>query len=497
MSDQGRSSGPTSPERTAGEEPETDVPQASAGRRRMATMAADLLGRRTRWAAVVELLQLLSSTLAFLVLPGLLDPNDYGIMGGVTAVAVPALNFSNLGTHILLLRRAARGEDLRNAWHRALTLGTLGPGSAVIVLLALHSVLLPDVDLTIYALLVTGGIVAFWLSELVVYLPVGLGDLRNAAMVRLVAFGCRIAALAWFALYGRSELVNWAWANLISFVVAGVLGLVMVGRYYGVGPGFSSRALTDVRPGLPFSVNGASENLNDGADRFLLLRFDQQYDTGVYTLGGRAIQFAYVPIRMLLRAHDSELFAAGKHGVRSALKVSRRLAPSGMLLGFGAAAIFWIIAPSVPLVLGPKWEDVTDVIRLLSFLPAIRSMQYLVGNTLSASDRQWSRFMATIMAAALNIGLNLIYLPNGGWRTAVATTLVSELALLLLLVIVVWYWSVFGTDGAPDDDNDGEPTDGPVPAPEASRDRSAPTGSGDRGGDGVPADEVEVDRLGT
>jgi O-antigen/teichoic acid export membrane protein len=409
---------------------------------RLATMAADLLGRRTRWAAVVELLQLLSSTVAFLILPGLLDTTDYGIMGGVTAAAVPALNLSNMGSHILLLRRAARGEDLRWAWQRAITLGTIGPGVSVLVLISLHPVLLPQVDFTVYTLLVAGGVLAFWLSELVVYLPIGLGDLRNAAMLRFATFLLRVAALAWFAFFGGAELVNWAWANLISFGVAGLVGLVIVHRLYGVLPGLRRDAIADVRPGLPFSVNGASEKLVDAADRFLLLRFDHNYDAGIYTLGGRAIQFAYVPIRMLLRAHDSELYAAGNHGVRSALRVSVRLAPSGVLLGFGAAVAFWLAAPVVPWILGPEWQDATDVIRLLSFLPALRSMQYLVGNTLSASDRQWSRFGAAMSTAVLNLVLNLIFLPNGGWRTAVATTFVSEMALLVWLCLLVWYWAM-------------------------------------------------------
>ncbi len=406
---------------------------------RLATMAADLFGRRTRWAAVVELLQLLSATLAFLVLPGLLDTTAYGVMGGVLAAAVPALNLSKLGSHVLLLRRAARGEDLRWAWQRATTIGAIGPGLAALVLISLHPLLLPQVDRTVYALFVIGGVAVRWLSELVVFLPIGLGHLRNAAILRFITLLSRVGALTWFALFGGAELVNWAWANLIASAAAGLLGMAGIFRMYGVLPGFRRDSAADIRPGLPFSVNGASESLVDGSDRFLLLRFDHDDDAGLYTLGGRIIQFAYMPIRMLLRAHDSELFAAGKWGVRSAWRVSIRLAPSGVLLGFGAAAVFWLVAPVVPWILGPRWQDAPDVIRLLSFLPAVRSMQYLVGNTLSAADRQWFRFGATLATAVLNIVLNVIFLPDGGWRTAVATTLVSEIALLVFLGLLVWY----------------------------------------------------------
>jgi hypothetical protein len=36
----------------------------------------------------------------------------------------------------------------------------------------------------------------------------------------------------------------------------------------------------------------------------------------------------------------------------------------------------------------------------------------------------------------LNLGLNMIFLPNGTWRTAVYTTLVSEVFLTSVLIVV-------------------------------------------------------------
>ncbi|MFV0258759.1 MAG: hypothetical protein ACK5PP_09965, partial [Acidimicrobiales bacterium] len=47
---------------------------------------------------------------------------------------------------------------------------------------------------------------------------------------------------------------------------------------------------------------------------------------------------------------------------------------------------------------------------------------------------------ATAAAGAVNFGLNLVFLPNGGWRTAVVTTLVGEVFLTVSLTgLALWF----------------------------------------------------------
>ena len=402
-------------------------------------MTGDLFGNRTRWAAVSEALQLISSTVVILVVARFLDQESYGVMGGVAGLAMISLNLSNFGTHILLLRRAAQGESLTDAWARAVTLGFGSPLLMALVLIGLHPMLLPNVEPLIFALFVLAGLPLFWLSELVVYLPVGLGHMREAAAARFIVVSCRMVAVAWFALATDHGLASWAWANALSFLLSSVGGVIFVARTYGTRPWLHRGVIDDIRPGLPFSVNGMTENFNDLSDRTLLVRFHLEEDAGHYSLGGRAIQFAYMPLRMLLRAHDSEMFAAGKSGIGSAFRVSARLAPTALLLGAGTGLAFWVLAPLTPLLLGEQWAEAVSVIRWLSFLPGVRAIQYAVGNSLSAADRQWWRFGATASAALLNLVLNLILLPGGSWRTAAYTTFISEIFLMVALVAIVGY----------------------------------------------------------
>lgn len=396
---------------------------------------------RAGWSLAVELLQLASSTVVFLILVKFMEPATFGELGGLMAMTFPALAVATVGTHFLLLRRSAQGEDLHQAWHRALTVGMGGPVLAAAVMIGLQPLILPNVDPWAYALIFIGNLPFFWMNELAVYLGIGTGQMRRAAQVRGLLVGFRFLAVLWFAIWGGGSLVAWAGASMVSFIAGAIGALWYVNRVFGLRPRFDRRAGEDLSPGVPFSVNSVNEGMVDSSDRVLLVRFDHQVDAGLYSLGARIVQFGYLPLRILLRSYDADLFAAGKRGVRAALVVTRRMAAVGMAIAVAMTAGLVIFAPLVPLVAGSEYNDALAVIRLLALLPVVRMVQYLFGNVLSAADRQWWRTGATAVAMVTNLGLNIWLLPNGGWRTAVMTTFVAEVLLAVALMGAVGYWS--------------------------------------------------------
>ncbi len=403
----------------------------------LARKAADRAG----WALAVELLQLASSTVVFLILVKFMEPETFGELSGVMAMTFPALAVATVGTHFLLLRRSAQGENLHQAWNRAITVGMCGPVLAAAVMIGLQPLILPNIDPWAYALIFVGNLPFFWMNELAVYLGIGTGQMRRAAQVRGLLVGFRFLAVLWFAIWGGGSLVAWAAANMVSFIAGAIGALWFVNRVFGLRPRFDRRAGEDLSPGIPFSVNSVNEGMVDSSDRVLLLRFDHKVDAGLYSLGARIVQFGYLPLRMLLRSYDADLFGAGKHGVRAALVVTRRMAVTGMALSVAMTAGLVVFAPLVPLVAGEKYDDALDVIRWLALLPVVRMVQYLFGNVLSAADRQWWRTGATALAMVTNLGLNIWLLRDGGWRTAVLTTFVAEVLLALALIAAVFYWS--------------------------------------------------------
>ena len=415
-----------------------EVTSGGRARRLLVDGARRVGGGRAGWSLAVELLQLASSSLVFLILVRFMEQETYGELLALLALGFPALSVATIGTQFLLLRRSARGEDLSSAWNRAITVGFIGPTLAAGVMIALRPLLLPNIDATAYALVFIGNLPFFWMNELAVYLGVGSGQMKRAAQARLILVLCRFGALVWFAIWGGGQLVSWAAASTLSFVAGGIGAMFFVWRVYKLRPGFDRSSHTDLPQGIPFSANAANEGLVDKSDQVLLARFDLKADGALYGLGARIIQFGYLPLRVLLRAFDAELFAAGKHGVRSTLTVTKKMVVPGMSIAVAVGIGFSLLAPLLPLAAGEAYRDSVDVIRLLAVLPAVRMVQYLFGNTLSAADRQWWRAAATFSAVIINLGLNIWLLPGGTWRVAVFTTFVSEIWLAVLLAVTVW-----------------------------------------------------------
>ncbi|MEZ5410495.1 MAG: lipopolysaccharide biosynthesis protein [Acidimicrobiales bacterium] len=391
---------------------------------------------RIGWSTIVELSQLASSVLVFLILARQLHPDDYGALGAVLGVAMPAATLASLGSHVLLIKRIAQGGDFTDAWQRATSIGMIGPAAGAVVLVAAKPLILPQVSTTVYTLLVVSQVNFFWLTELAVYVGNATRNLKAAAQIRLMVVATRFAALAVFATLTPGRLVDWAVASVASFALGAALALVHVWRVFGARPSLRRGSAADVREGLPFSANAVTESLVDISDRPLLFRYGHETDAGIYTLGGRIIQFGYLPIRILLRTVDADLFAAGRNGAAPALAVTRRLLKPAVAVGLAAGAAAFVCASMVPWLVGDEYRPAVETIRLLAPMPAIRAVQYLMGNCLSASGQQRWRLILTVAAGMLNLGLNLVLLPNGSWRTAVGTTFVSELFLTTALTAV-------------------------------------------------------------
>jgi O-antigen/teichoic acid export membrane protein len=392
---------------------------------------------RTIWSAIAEILQLASSVLVFLILARHLAPADYGVMGAVLGLAMPAATLTSFGSHVLLIKRVAQGGSFKEAWQQATSIGILGPALGAIVMIAFKPVLLPGVDIWVYTLLLLSQLNFFWLTELAVHVGGATRNFRASAQIRLMIAIVRFGALIVFAALTPGRLIDWAIASAISFALSAALAIGYIWRVFDAPPSLKRGSFADAKEGAPFSANAVTGSLVDTSDRPLLYRYGHESDAGIYALGGRIVQFGYMPVRILLRASDADLFAAGQGGIRPALQVVKRLLRPAMALGVLSGACLLLGASIVPRLVGSEYEEAVLTIQLFATMPAIRALQYLVGNCLSASGHQRVRLLATVAAAVLNFGLNLVLLRHGSWRMAVVTTFVTEIFLTLVLVVVV------------------------------------------------------------
>ena len=416
------------------------------------------MGQRAAWSTVVEVLQLFSSVLVFILLARLMTKEEYGTMTAVFGALAPVVGLSTFGSHVLLLRRTAQGEELGAVFKRVTSTVILGPAVFSALMILLQPLILPSVDPWIYGMLMVGQLNLYLAAEFTVFLGNATRRMKEAAHIRAILVACRFVALGWFAFFTERTLFEWVLLSLIFFGLAAVLAYLYVWRVFGIVPSIRHGSLSDAREGLPYSVSSVTESFVDMSDRPLLERYGHTEDVAIYGVGARIVAFGYLPIRVLLRSSDADIFEAAERGMRSTWAATRKLMVPGLLIGLGTGVGLWITAPLVELLAGSGYEEAIATIRLLAVLPAIRAVQYLIGNCLSAARRQPWRLGATAAAAAVNFGLNLVYLVNGSWRTAVYTTFVSEIFLTVVMLIIVMWLSHVEKPGPAIDTRDRSPS---------------------------------------
>ena len=99
-----------------------------------------------------------------------------------------------------------------------------------------------------------------------------------------------------------------------------------------------------------------------------------------------------------------------------------------------AAGLFLLAGPILKLTYGSDFTSATHALMVLSLVLPMRFVNNLAGHVLTAIDRQGKRTAAVIVAATVNLGLNLVFIPLWGFMGAVYSTLITEAVLTMLMI---------------------------------------------------------------
>ncbi|HEY7401878.1 MAG TPA: polysaccharide biosynthesis C-terminal domain-containing protein, partial [Candidatus Angelobacter sp.] len=127
----------------------------------------------------------------------------------------------------------------------------------------------------------------------------------------------------------------------------------------------------------------------------------------------------------------------GSKGVRQTARFAARWLPLALGYSLVAGVALFAAAPMIARILGPDYAQSAIVLRQLAVLPLLKAFQYFLADALSGADFQALRVGLQCVAAALNVALNLLWIPRFGWQGAIWATLVCDGALALLLMMAV------------------------------------------------------------
>ena len=402
------------------------------------------------WGVAVEFAQLILSSVLFFGLALLLDDDEIGRYGAILGIAIIAGNFSQVGGLTLLVKRVANGADESRTF--STTLYTILAGTAVLAVLVLGFVrplFFDKVALGTFALLLWAQMPTYWVTEACVWLGMARRELRVSAFARLIYSAIRMFGLLAFAAFGDHTLAEWAVYAAVTSTIGVVLALAHTVRHCGLTLFWRPPNRIDLREGLPFTMNNATADVLDSADRILLVGYDFDADAGQYAVGYRIASMAWLPIMALVRATDADFFSAGGRSANEAVALAKKMTKFAAAYAIVAGVGLLVLSPMLSVVIGDKWDTAEQVVRILAILPLLKGLQVFAANSLTGSGRNDIRLTLLVVAMTMNVVLNIIVIPEHSWRGAIATTLISEVFLMVgLWVAATWMQRTQGEQGS-------------------------------------------------
>jgi O-antigen/teichoic acid export membrane protein len=86
----------------------------------------------------------------------------------------------------------------------------------------------------------------------------------------------------------------------------------------------------------------------------------------------------------------------------------------------------FVLAPLIPLLIGPSFTESVSALRWLCLIPVFRSIHGITGSVLTSAGLQRYRSITQIAAVALNFGLNVWLIPRHGWHGAAWASLLTD-----------------------------------------------------------------------
>ena len=286
------------------------------------------------------------------------------------------------------------------------------------------------------------------LSDVLIFRFVDVAALAFQAVERMswtanlnaLASALRLGGLAAVIVLGHPTVVSWSIAYSATGALAAIVALICATRKLGR-PRFRGWTSNfELRDGFYFSAGLSAQTIYNDIDKTMLARLSTLNATGVYAAAYRIIEVIFVPVRSVLTATYPEFFRVGRKSIRSGLEFARNAMFWPLLYSIAVCAAVLACAPAVLYVLGPKFADSVEALRLLAVLPVLRTLHCFGSDALTGADHQGARTTIQVSVAAANILANLWFIPAFAWRGAAWTSVGSDGLLALAIWTYAW-WS--------------------------------------------------------
>jgi O-antigen/teichoic acid export membrane protein len=393
----------------------------------------------TLWASSAWLAYFGSTAIVLVVLTRTFEPDQFGRYVGAIGAVFFIGPLASLGAGDLLIKRhSGSGVDLRDGVALAVPMAATGGLAAVLLLVALRPLLLPGTSIIL--------LVALALAELVLGGLIDVGHavaqaterLSLSLLFRACQGGFRLlAALALVTLFRHPTISQWALCYVSAAAASAIVVGLVLRRRTGAAWAMSRPAVRDIREGVALVLGWSTDRVRADADKVLLVRFGFQSDAGLYGAAYRVLEIAQVPIRAAVGASMASFWRAAETP-GGAVRLARRVTAPAIAYGVVALVGLVLTAPLLKVAFGDDYGGAVSALRWLAVVPLLLGMQAFAATALTAEGFVGLRFAISMFALVLNLALNLVLIPDHGWRGAAASTLITEATISIAL------WAALG-----------------------------------------------------
>jgi len=397
------------------------------------------LARNASWILLGQGASLLLKAAQFLLLARVLGATEYGIFAGVFALVNVVAPYSMLGSDLLFMHYVTvKRSNGPVYWGNSIIANIIM--SAIISVAALFAVpsILHIHSVTLIVAMVFANCLFTQIAAVASRVFQTYDRMRISAFLRVIGDATRVLALLFmWIVMGHATAVQWSVGMLAATGVTGLVAAAIaqsaIGKVSLDLPLFFRR----IPEGIAYSFGDTAMVLYNDFDKTLLSHYGMNHQNGVYSLGYRVLDFCCTPIWSISIAALPQYFALRQKGMAHVVRLLLKALAASVSIGAVMGLIMWVAAPFLPHLVGRDFIEVKLVLRMLCFIPLFRGVHMLAGGALTASGNQNLRLAAQFTVAALNLGLNILWIPTHGWRGAAWSSVISDGALALLTAILV------------------------------------------------------------
>jgi O-antigen/teichoic acid export membrane protein len=367
-----------------------------------------------------------------------LNADVYGQYAACIALTSLASIFFSMGLDIWLLREGGRANYLL----AELTGSVLGIKVIFgIIWMVLFALIIPLLNQDTYPIkLMLWSVLLIWIDTL---LATTLTGFKAALHNKLPAILEAVADSIWFGL--TILLVLWGVDQPEKYIMirVGVSSIVLLVAVFllerNVGLHIDRKlAKHALRSAFPFASSDFLAMITMRADVVIISITIGKTATGLYSPAVGLVNMAFLApmaIYMVMLPVLSNLY---KHYPQQAHKTARRTIYLSLLVGIGLTLIYFFGAPLLPKLLGQSYMDSVSVLKILSLVLLFKCGSFAFATIMVATNQQAKRTLIQVIAASVNIILNLLIVINYGINGVAFVYVITEIVLFVGYSWYVW-----------------------------------------------------------